>query len=219
MNRVTNKWKWKKEGSCYDDKTSIRGNRKYGKRSIDVNSWCIRSQFAEKIRTIWKRHKYTELYIVLQHELKGEIEERANKRDIWYKGKNTQIEKKEACEQKLHNAVKAQWNALDRGTKRVLDKTIKSTKKQLNKIAKEIKNCNSEIKNSWRKQYLTGRRGEKWVDHSLLNAMNAKVFADEKNTLGEDVTHETAVKEKEQGEKQLADLMGKEQGKNHLEGI
>ncbi|EMF0269106.1 hypothetical protein C7N31_RS10430 [Enterococcus hirae] len=68
-------------------------------------------------------------------------------------------------------------------------------------------------------QYLTGRRGEKWVDHSLLNAMNAKVFADEKNTLGEDVTHETAVKEKEQGEKQLADLMGKEQGKNHLEGI
>lgn len=84
----------------------------------------------------------------MQHELKGEIEERANKRDIWYKGKNTQIEKKEACEQKLHNAVKAQWNALDRGTKRVLDKTIKSTKKQLNKIAKEIKNCNSEIKNS-----------------------------------------------------------------------
>lgn len=42
-------------------------------------------------------------------------------------------------------------------------------------------------------QYLTGRRGEKWIDHSLLKyVVNTKVVADEKNTPGDDKLKEEA---------------------------
>lgn len=46
-------------------------------------------------------------------------------------------------------------------------------------------------------QYLTGRRGEKWIDHSLLKyVVNTKVVADEKNTPGDDKLKEEAATEK-----------------------
>ncbi|EMF0055127.1 hypothetical protein ACG6P0_001952 [Enterococcus hirae] len=130
----------------------------------------------------------------MKHELKREIEERAKKREDWYKKKHTQIKKKEDCEQELQNAVKAKKNALYKSTKQVHGETIKSKKNELNKIAKEIKNCKSEIKKLTKEmQYLTGRRGEKWIDHSLLKyVVNTKVVADEKNTPGDDKLKEEA---------------------------
>ena len=85
-------------------------------------------------------------------------------------------------------------NALYKSTKQVHGETIKSKKNELNKIAKEIKNCKSEIKKLTKEmQYLTGRRGEKWIDHSLLKyVVNTKVVADEKNTPGDDKLKEEA---------------------------
>lgn len=90
--------------------------------------------------------------------------------------------------------MKAKKNALYKSTKQVHGETIKSKKNELNKIAKEIKNCKSEIKKLTKKmQYLTGRRGEKWIDHSLLKyVVNTKVVADEKNTPGDDKLKEEA---------------------------
>lgn len=90
--------------------------------------------------------------------------------------------------------MKAKKNALYKSTKQVHGETIKSKKNELNKIAKEIKNCKSEIKKLTKEmQYLTGRRGEKWIDHSLLKyVVNTKVVADEKNTPGDDKLKEEA---------------------------
>ncbi|OWW61688.1 hypothetical protein B645_04385 [Enterococcus hirae 88-15-E09] len=90
--------------------------------------------------------------------------------------------------------MKAKKNALYKSTKRVHGETIKSKKKELNEIAKEIKNCKSEIKKLTKEmQYLTGRRGEKWIDHSLLKyVVNTKVVADEKNTPEDDKLKEEA---------------------------
>ena len=90
--------------------------------------------------------------------------------------------------------MKAKKNALYKSTKQVHGETIKSKKNEFNKIAKEIKNCKSEIKKLTKEmQYLTGRRGEKWIDHSLLKyVVNTKVVADEKNTPGDDKLKEEA---------------------------
>ncbi|ENZ9219781.1 hypothetical protein ACHCPG_000423 [Enterococcus hirae] len=90
--------------------------------------------------------------------------------------------------------MKAKKNALYKSTKQVHGETIKSKKNELSKIAKEIKNCKSEIKKLTKEmQYLTGRRGEKWIDHSLLKyVVNTKVVADEKNTPGDDKLKEEA---------------------------
>lgn len=142
----------------------------------------------KKLEPFGNIHKYVELYLSLKHELKREIEERVKKREAWYKEKHTQMEKKEVCDQELQNAVKAKKNALYKSTKRVHGETIKSKKNELKKIEKEIKNCKSEIKKLTKEmQYLTGRRGEKWIDHSLLKYVgNTKIVADEKNTPGDD---------------------------------
>lgn len=188
----------------------------------------------ENLEPLENVHKYTELYIELKHELKREIEERAKKREDWYKKKHTQIKKKEDCEQELQNAVKAQKNALYKSTKRVHGETIKSKKNELNEIAKEIKNCKSEIKKLTKEmQYLTGRRGEKWIDHSLLKyVVNTKVVADEKNTPEDDkLKEETATKnniaakekvttkELKLVTKELTEKQRKQQLKNNLHNL
>lgn len=165
-----------------------------GKEQLMSTVDSLEVKLRENLEPLENLHKYTELYIELKHELKREIEERAKKREDWYKKKHTQIKKKEDCEQELQNAVKAKKNALYKSTKRVHGETIKSKKNELNKIAKEIKNCKSEIKKLTKEmQYLTGRRGEKWIDHSLLKyVVNTKVVADEKNTPGDDNLKEEA---------------------------
>ena len=165
-----------------------------GKEQLMSTVDSLEVKLRENLEPLENLHKYTELYIELKHELKREIEERAKKREDWYKKKHTQIKKKEDCEQELQNAVKAKKNALYKSTKQVHGETIKSKKNELNKIAKEIKNCNSEIKKLTKEmQYLTGRRGEKWIDHSLLKyVVNTKVVADEKNTPGDDKLKEEA---------------------------
>ena len=165
-----------------------------GKEQLMSTVDSLEVKLRENLEPLENLHKYTELYIELKHELKREIEERAKKREDWYKKKHTQIKKKEDCEQELQNAVKAKKNALYKSTKQVHGETIKSKKNELNKIAKEIKNCKSEIKKLTKEmQYLTGRRGEKWIDHSLLKyVVNTKVVADEKNTPGDDKLKEEA---------------------------
>ena len=165
-----------------------------GKEQLMSTVDSLEVKLRENLEPLENLHKYTELYIELKHELKREIEERAKKREDWYKKKHTQIKKKEDCEQELQNAVKAKKNALYKSTKRVHGETIKSKKNELNKIAKEIKNCKSEIKKLTKEmQYLTGRRGEKWIDHSLLKyVVNTKVVADEKNTPEDDKLKEEA---------------------------
>lgn len=165
-----------------------------GKEQLMSTVDSLEVKLRENLEPLENLHKYTELYIELKHELKREIEERAKKREDWYKKKHTQIKKKENCEQELQNAVKAKKNALYKSTKQVHGETIKSKKNELNKIAKEIKNCKSEIKKLTKEmQYLTGRRGEKWIDHSLLKyVVNTKVVADEKNTPGDDKLKEEA---------------------------
>lgn len=165
-----------------------------GKEQLMSTVDSLEVKLRENLEPLENLHKYTELYIELKHELKREIEERAKKREDWYKKKHTQIKKKEDCEQELQNAVKAKKNALYKSTKQVHGETIKSKKNELNKIAKEIKNCKSEIKKLTKEmQYLTGRRGEKWIDHSLLKyVVNTKVVADEKNTPRDDKLKEEA---------------------------
>lgn len=165
-----------------------------GKEQLMSTVDSLEVKLRENLEPLENVHKYTELYIELKHELKREIEERAKKREDWYKKKHTQIKKKEDCEQELQNVVKAKKNALYKSTKRVHGETIKSKKKELNEIAKEIKNCKSEIKKLTKEmQYLTGRRGEKWIDHSLLKyVVNTKVVADEKNTPEDDKLKEEA---------------------------
>ncbi|WP_395144089.1 hypothetical protein ACE8TB_01045 [Enterococcus hirae] len=165
-----------------------------GKEQLMSTVDSLEVKLRENLEPLENLHKYTELYIELKHELKREIEERAKKREDWYKKKHTQIKKKEDCEQELQNAVKAKKNALYKSTKQVHGETIKSKKNELNKIAKEIKNCKSEIKKLTKEmQYLTGRSGEKWIDHSLLKyVVNTKVVADEKNTPGDDKLKEEA---------------------------
>lgn len=165
-----------------------------GKEQLMSTVDSLEVKLRENLEPLENVHKCTELYIELKNELKREIEERAKKREDWYKKKHTQIKKKEDCEQELQNAVKAKKNALYKSTKRVHGETIKSKKKELNEIAKEIKNCKSEIKKLTKEmQYLTGRRGEKWIDHSLLKyVVNTKVVADEKNTPGDDKLKEEA---------------------------
>lgn len=165
-----------------------------GKEQLMSTVDSLEVKLRENLEPLENLHKYTELYIELKHELKREIEERAKKREDWYKKKHTQIKKKEDCEQELQNAVKAKKNALYKSTKQVHGETIKSKKNELNKIAKEIKNCKSEIKKLTKEmQYLTGRRGKKWIDHSLLKyVVNTKVVADEKNTPGDDKLKEEA---------------------------
>ncbi|EOS7681283.1 hypothetical protein FNP19_RS10545 [Enterococcus hirae] len=165
-----------------------------GKEQLMSTVDSLEVKLRENLEPLENLHKYTELYIELKHELKREIEERAKKREDWYKKKHTQIKKKEDCEQELQNAVKAKKNALYKSTKQVHGETIKSKKNELNKIAKEIKNCKSEIKKLTKEmQYLTGRRGEKWIDHSLLKyVVNTKGVADEKNTPGDDKLKEEA---------------------------
>lgn len=165
-----------------------------GKEQLMSTVDSLEVKLRENLEPLENLHKYTELYIELKHELKREIEERAKKREDWYKKKHTQIKKKEDCEQELQNAVKAKKNALYKSTKQVHGETIKSKKNELNKIAKEIKNCKSEIKKLTKEmQYLTGRRGEKWIDHSLLKyVVNTKVVADEKNTPEDDKLKEEA---------------------------
>ena len=165
-----------------------------GKEQLMSTVDSLEVKLRENLEPLENVHKYTELYIELKHELKREIEERAKKREDWYKKKHTQIKKKEDCEQELQNAVKAKKNALYKSTKRVHGETIKSKKKEFNEIAKEIKNCKSEIKKLTKEmQYLTGRRGEKWIDHSLLKyVVNTKVVADEKNTPEDDKLKEEA---------------------------
>lgn len=188
----------------------------------------------KKLEPFGNVHKYAELYVSLKHELKREIEERIKKREDWYKKKHTQMKKKEDCEQELQTAVKAQKNALYKSTKRVYGETIKSKKNELNKIAKEIKNCNSEIKKLTKEmQYLTGRRGEKWIDHSLLKyVVNTKIVADEKNTLGNDnlkeevatenniaTTEKVTTKELKLVTKELTEKQRKQQSKNNLQKL
>lgn len=165
-----------------------------GKEQLMSTVDSLEVKLRENLEPLENVHKCTELYIELKNELKREIEERAKKREDWYKKKHSQIKKKEDCEQELQNAVKAKKNALYKSTKRVHGETIKSKKKELNEIAKEIKNCKSEIKKLTKEmQYLTGRRGEKWIDHSLLKyVVNTKVVADEKNTPGDDKLKEEA---------------------------
>ena len=165
-----------------------------GKEQLMSTVDSLEVKLRENLEPLENVHKCTELYIELKNELKREIEERAKKREDWYKKKHTQIKKKEDCEQELQNAVKAKKNALYKSTKQVHGETIKSKKNELNKIAKEIKNCKSEIKKLTKEmQYLTGRRGEKWIDHSLLKyVVNTKVVADEKNTPGDDKLKEEA---------------------------
>ena len=165
-----------------------------GKEQLMSTVDSLEVKLRENLEPLENVHKCTELYIELKNELKREIEERAKKREDWYKKKHSQIKKKEDCEQELQNAVKAKKNALYKSTKRVHGETIKSKKKELNEIAKEIKNCKSEIKKLTKEmQYLTGRRGEKWIDHSLLKyVVNTKVVADEKNTPKDDKLKEEA---------------------------
>ncbi|HHJ5066677.1 TPA: hypothetical protein ACQK1M_002116 [Enterococcus hirae] len=169
-----------------------------GKEQLMSTIDSLEVKLRENLEPLENVHKCTELYIELKNELKREIEERAKKREDWYKKKHSQIKKKEDCEQELQNAVKAKKNALYKSTKRVHGETIKSKKKELNEIAKEIKNCKSEIKKLTKEmQYLTGRRGEKWIDHSLLKyVVNTKVVADEKNTPEDDKLKEEAATEK-----------------------
>ncbi|ASV80977.1 hypothetical protein GUJ14_05405 [Enterococcus hirae] len=169
-----------------------------GKEQLMSTVDSLEVKLRENLEPLENVHKCTELYIELKNELKREIEERAKKREDWYKKKHSQIKKKEDCEQELQNAVKAKKNALYKSTKRVHGETIKSKKKELNEIAKEIKNCKSEIKKLTKEmQYLTGRRGEKWIDHSLLKyVVNTKVVADEKNTPEDDKLKEEAATEK-----------------------
>ena len=77
-----------------------------GKEQLMSTVDSLEVKLRENLEPLENLHKYTELYIELKHELKREIEERAKKREDWYKKKHTQIKKKEDCEQELQNAVK-----------------------------------------------------------------------------------------------------------------
>lgn len=104
-----------------------------GKEQLMSTVDSLEVKLRENLEPLENVHKCTELYIELKNELKREIEERAKKREDWYKKKHSQIKKKEDCEQELQNAVKAKKNALYKSTKRVHGGTIKSKKKSLTK--------------------------------------------------------------------------------------
>ena len=104
-----------------------------GKEQLMSTVDSLEVKLRENLEPLENVHKCTELYIELKNELKREIEERAKKREDWYKKKHSQIKKKEDCEQELQNAVKAKKNALYKSTKRVNGETIKSKKKSLTK--------------------------------------------------------------------------------------
>lgn len=165
-----------------------------GKEQLMSTVDSLEVKLRENLEPLENVHKCTELYIELKNELKREIEERAKKREDWYKKKHSQIKKKEDCEQELQNAVKAKKMHYIKAPSKYMVKRSRAKKNELNKIAKEIKNCKSEIKKLTKEmQYLTGRRGEKWIDHSLLKyVVNTKVVADEKNTPGDDKLKEEA---------------------------